>query len=187
MADAGVRQASADRTAALISADEMVFIDTPPNAVPIEHSTPGVDGELAPPRVAPLLAAPPSRGAIKSAKALKKVESLVRMSAVSRIPVTSARRPRGSPEHLAPSPQMTFQLTAALSSSAQASRGGGFSFFGGDSASRCGRPWFETGPRRVTPNRGAAAPSRPSAQCFLELWAQPYRAVSTATALTCST
>src|SRR5215204_961793 len=83
MADAGVRQASADRTAALITADEMVFIDNPPNAVPIEHSTPGVDGELAPPRVAPLLAAPPSRGTIKSAKALKKVESLVGMSAVS--------------------------------------------------------------------------------------------------------
>src|SRR5829696_758670 len=50
MADAGVRQASADRTAALITADEMVFIDNPPNAGPIEHSTPGVDGELAPPR-----------------------------------------------------------------------------------------------------------------------------------------
>jgi len=64
MADAGVRQASADRTAALITADEMVFIDNPPNAGPIEHSTPGVDGELAPPRVA----------LIKSAKALKKVE-----------------------------------------------------------------------------------------------------------------
>src|SRR5215204_4218525 len=42
MADAGVRQASADRTAALITADEMVFIDNPPNAGPIEHSTPGV-------------------------------------------------------------------------------------------------------------------------------------------------
>src|SRR5829696_4100901 len=135
MADAGVRQASADRTAALITADEMVFIDNPPNAGPIEHSTPGVDGELAPPRVAPLLAAPPSRGTMKSAKALKKVESLVGMSAVSH-PGHQRAAATGLSGHLARSPQMAFQLTAALSSSAQASRGGGFSFFGGGSASR---------------------------------------------------
>ena len=74
MADAGARPASADKSAALIRADEMVFIDNPPKAVPnpLEHSTPGVSGEPSRRRerplgsrrrvVTPSLAAPPSRG-----------------------------------------------------------------------------------------------------------------------------